>query len=315
MEKKNTLWAFCLKVLLLVVILFGVDRLVGAAFVTMKDVALNRNPYHEWTKTAYILDKCDAECLVVGSSKAERSYVTELLSDSLHLSIYNGGQGGCFFLFQNCVINMLLDRGQTKQIIWDVQPECIAEGATMQEYQNVRYLSPYYDSDTWAKAFVDSEDERAALKMTCHMFRYNSKLVQYVLPIVGGGKKTRGGYNPLPTSGYNYPEMNKDKEGSIEELKLDVEKLRVYEKTLERCREKGVALTIFVSPSYIIKGTQYIGAVDKLSEIANKYGYELKDYSSAPCFMGDNTLFKDAGHLNDKGARLYTETIISELKK
>ena len=135
------------------------------------------------------------------------------------------------------------------------------------------------------------------------------------MPIVGGGKKTRGGYNPLPTSGYNYPEMNKDKEGSIEELKLDVEKLRVYEKTLERCREKGVALTIFVSPSYIIKGTQYIGAVDKLSEIANKYGYELKDYSSDPHFMSDKTLFKDASHLNDNGARLYTETIISELKK
>ena len=315
MEKKNTLWAFCLKIVLLVVILFGVDRLVGAVFVTMKDVGLESNPYHEWTKTAFILDKCDAECLVVGSSKAERSYETQLLSDSLHLSIYNGGQGGCFFLFQNCVINMLLDRGHTKQIIWDVQPECIAEGVTMQEYQNVRYLSPYYDSDTWAKAFVDSEDERASLKMRCHMFRYNSKLVQYVLPIVGGGKKTRGGYNPLPTSGYKYPEMNKDKEGSIEEVKLDVEKLRVYEKTLERCRVKGVALTIFVSPSYIIKGTQYIGAVDKLSEIANKYGYELKDYSSAPCFMGDNTLFNDAGHRNDKGARLDTEMIISELKK
>lgn len=315
MEKKNTLLAFCLKVVLLVVILFVEDRLVGAAFVKMKDVGLERNPYHEWTKTAFILDKCDAECLVVGSSKAERSYVTELLSDSLHISMYNGGQGGCFFLFQNCVINMLLDRGRTKQIIWDVQPECIAEGATMQEYQNVRYLSPYYDSDTWAKAFVDSEDERAALKMTCHMFRYNSKLVQYVLPIVGGGKKTQGGYNPLPTSGYKYPELGKDNENVNQEVKLDVGKLRVYEKTLERCREKGVALTIFVSPSYIIKGKQYIGAVDKLSEIANKYGYELKDYSSDHLFMSDKTHFKDASHLNDNGARLYTETIISELKK
>lgn len=315
MEKKKTLLIFCAKALLFLVILFGVDRLVGAAFVTMKDVGLERNPYHEWTKTAFILDKCDAECLVVGSSKAERSYVTELLSDSLHISMYNGGQGGCFFLFQNCVINMLLDRGRTKQIIWDVQPECIAEGATMQEYQNVRYLSPYYDSDTWAKAFVDSEDERAALKMTCHMFRYNSKLVQYVLPIVGGGKKTQGGYNPLPTSGYKYPELGKVNENVNQEVTLDLDKLIVYEKTLERCREKGVALTIFVSPSYIIKGKQYIGAVDKLSEIANKYGYELKDYSSDPHFMSDKTLFKDASHLNDNGARLYTETIISELKK
>ena len=215
-------------------------------------VGLERNPYHEWTKTAFILDKCDAEC--------------------------------------------------------------IAEGATMQEYQNVRYLSPYYDSDTWAKAFVDSEDERAALKMICHMFRYNSKLVQYVLPIVGGGKKTQGGYNPLPTSGYKYPELGKDNENVNQEVKQDLDKLIVYEKTLERCREKGVALTIFVSPSYIIKGKQYIGAVDKLSEIANKYGYELKDYSSAPHFMSDKALFKDASHLNDNGARMYTQMVIENMR-
>lgn len=314
MGKKKTLFTFGLKFMLLVVILFGVDRLVGAAFVKMKDVGLERNPYHEWTKTAFILDKCDAECLVVGSSKAERSYVTKLLVDSLHLSIYNGGQGGCFFLFQNCVINMLLDRGRTKQIIWDVQPECITEGATMQEYQNVRFLSPYYDADIWAKDFVDSEDERAALKMTCHMFRYNSKLVQYVLPIVGGGKKTLGGYNPLPTNGYKYPELQNDKGNESHEVKLDAYKLRVYEHTLKRCREKGVALTIFVSPSYLIKSRQYIGAVNQLSMTANKYGYNLKDYSSDSRFMSDNTLFKDASHLNDKGARMYSQIVIGDIK-
>ena len=42
---------------------------------------------------------------------------------------------------------------------------------------------------------------------------------------------------------------------------------------------------------------------------------KLKDYSSDHRFMNDKILFKDASHLNDKGARLYTETIISELKK
>ena len=51
MEKKNTLWAFCLKVVLLVVILFGVDRLVGAAFVKMKDVGLATNPENMWLKS------------------------------------------------------------------------------------------------------------------------------------------------------------------------------------------------------------------------------------------------------------------------
>jgi hypothetical protein len=314
MEKKTTLLTFCVKAVALLVILFGVDRLVGATFVVMKDVALARNPYHEWTKTAYILDKCDAECLVVGSSKAERSYVTDILQDSLQVSVYDGGQGGCFFLFQNCVVNMLLDRGKPKLIIWDVQPECLPEGSTMQEYQNVRYLSPYYDSDSWARDFVDSEDSRAAVKMQCQMFRYNTKLVQYVMPILGGGKKTKGGYSPLPICGYKYPVL---KDGIVKAealmVKLDEYKLNVYEKTLSRCKENNVDMTILISPSYSIKGKAYKEAVVKLAEVAKRYGYQLMDFSSDERFMCDSTLFKDASHLNDRGARMYTSIVAAAL--
>lgn len=315
MEKATTLLAFCVKAVVLLVILFGVDRLVGITFVSMKEVALARNPYHEWMKTAYILDKCDAECLMIGSSKAERSYVTDILQDSLLMSVYDGGQGGCFFLFQNCVVNMLLDRGKPKQIIWDVQPECLPESSTMQEYQNVRYLSPYYDSASWVRAFVDSEDSRAAVKMQCQMFRYNTKLVQYVMPILGGGKKTKGGYSPLPTCGYKYPVL-KDGAATAETLMggVDEYKLNVYEKTLSRCKENDVDITIFISPSYSIKGRAYKEAVVQLAEVANRYGYELMDFSSDERFMCDSTLFKDASHLNDRGARMYTSIVAEALK-
>ena len=66
MEKKNTLWAFCLKIVLLVVILFGVDRFVGAAFVKMKDVGLSANPENMWLKTPFTVEKVDADVVVIG---------------------------------------------------------------------------------------------------------------------------------------------------------------------------------------------------------------------------------------------------------
>lgn len=122
MEKKNTLWAFCLKIVLLVVILFGVDRLVGAAFVKMKDVGLAGNPENMWLKTPFTIEKVDADVVVIGSSKASHHYVPQMLEDSLGMTAYNCGHDGCFFLYQNCIINMILDRYTPKMILWDIQP-------------------------------------------------------------------------------------------------------------------------------------------------------------------------------------------------
>ena len=306
MEKKKTIWAFCLKVVLLVVILFGVDRLVGAAFVKMKDVGLERNPYHQWTKTAYVLEKCDAECVIIGSSRAEHSYITDMLVDSLGMSVYNGGQGGCFFLYQNCIVNMLLDRRVPKKIIWDVQPE------TMAEYQNVRYLSPYYDTDVWAKNFVDSQDQKACIRMACHQFRYNSNFVQYLMPVLGVGSVTKGGYVPLPTEGYKYPVL-KTSPNDEQEIGMDEEKVRKFEATLKRCKEKRVDLTLFVSPSFVVNNGTIREAVNLMKEIASANGYTLYDFSSDNSFLSDSTLFKDGSHLNANGARLYTEKVIGQI--
>ena len=312
MEKKKTIWAFCLKVLLLVVILFGVDRLLGAAFVKMKDVGLERNPYHQWTKTAYVLEKCDAECVIIGSSKAEHSYITDMLVDSLGMSVYNGGQGGCFFLYQNCIVNMLLDRRVPKKIIWDVQPESLPENSTMAEYQNVRYLSPYYDTDVWAKQFVDSQDNKACIRMACHQFRYNSNFVQYLMPVLGVGSITKGGYDPLPTEGYIYPAL-KTLPDCEQEIGMDKEKVRQFEATLKRCKEKQVDLTLFVSPSFVVNNGTYREAVNLMKEIANANGYSLYDFSSNQTFLADSTLFKDGSHLNANGAKLFTEKVIEQI--
>ena len=41
---------------------------------------------------------------------------------------------------------------------------------------------------------------------------------------------------------------------------------------------------------------------------------KLKDYSSDHHFMSDKTLFKDASHLNDKGARMYTHIITDDIR-
>ena len=208
MEKRNTLWAFCLKIVLLVVILFGVDRLVGSAFVKMKDVGLAGNPENMWLKTPFTVEKVDADVVVIGSSKASHHYVPQMLEDSLGMTSYNCGQDGCFFLYQNCIINMILDRYTPKVILWDIQPESFIKNDVANEYQNIRYLTPYYRSSQWVKHYIDRESPKMPIRMLSEMYGYNSKLFNYIFPLVTHASSTKHGYIPLPSSGYASPRMN-----------------------------------------------------------------------------------------------------------
>ena len=307
MEKKNTLWAFCLKVVLLVVILFGVDRLVGAAFVKMKDVGLANNPENMWMKTPFTVEKVDADVVVIGSSKASHHYVPQMLEDSLGMTAYNCGQDGCFFLYQNCIINMILDRYTPKMILWDIQPGSFVGEGHSNEYQNIRYLSPYYPANTWAENYINSESPKMRYRMMSRMFAFNSKALNYVFPIVTHNSATMNGYIPLTTEGYLYPEMCKQEEtgGEVNSAYLDL-----LDKTMTRCKEKGVELRMYISPEFSQKSTLTIIAENEIGKVAICNNVSFTNVHSNELFMHDATLFKDANHLNDKGARIYTSEVL-----
>ena len=148
--------------------------------------------------------------------------------------------------------------------------------------------------------------------MACHQFRYNSNFVQYLMPVLGVGSITKGGYDPLPTEGYNYPVL-KLLPDDEQEIGMDEEKVRQFEATLNRCKEQHVDLTLFVSPSFVVNNGTYREAVKLMKEIANANGYTLYDFSSDNCFLSDSTLFKDCSHLNANGAKIYTDKVIEEI--
>lgn len=310
MEKKNTLWAFCFKAMLLLVILFGVDRLVGAAFVKMKDVGLAGNPENMWLKTPFTVEKVDADVVVIGSSKASHHYEPQMLEDSLGLTAYNCGQDGCFFLYQNCIINMILDRYTPKMILWDIQPGSFVGKDHSSEYQNIRYLSPYYSANTWAKSYINSESPKMRYRMMSRMFAYNSKSLNYMFPLVTHSSATKNGYIPLATEGYFYPEMSKQAE---EKGEINIAYLDLLDKTMKRCREKGVELRMYISPEFSQKSALTVAAEDEIGRVAMCNDVSFTNAHSDEHFMQDATLFKDAGHLNDKGARMFTANVVRDI--
>lgn len=311
--RNRTFIAFCLKVIVFVLLLFLVDRGIGSVFVAMKDHGLKINSENMWLKTAFVVEKVDAEVLIIGSSKASHHYVPAIIADSLQMTVYNCGQDGCFFLYQNCIINMVLDRYKPQMIFWDLQPECFSRGDNMQEYQNLRYLSPYYGKNHWVTMYVNGEGKTMSIKMCSKMFAYNSKIFNYVFPLLAKSSKTERGYIPLPVDGYDYPVLARDFNDTSTYFLCD-DKFKLLDRTMERCQIEGVKLNLFVSPKYDIKSEAYNQALQGIQCMAQKYDIEYLDCSSNSIFMNDATLFKDVSHLNDKGARVFTEFILRKIR-
>lgn len=314
MVNNHSFGAFCLKVALLLMILFEVDRLVGATFVKMKDMGLANNPENMWLKTAYAVEKVDADVVIIGSSKASHHYVSQILEESLGLTTYNCGQDGCFFLYQNCIVNMILDRYNPKIILWDVYLGSFVSKEPTSEYQNIRYLSPYYNDNDWARNYINSESSLMNIKMRSRMFAYNSKLLYYAFPLLSKESSILKGYLPLPMEGYSFPTMAEVKNEDNENNTINYKYLGMLNQTIERCKSNGVTLNLCISPEFRIKTAIEYHVVKDIENIASSSGIMFHDAYSDSIFMQDSTLFKDAGHLNHNGAVLFTEQLIGEVQ-
>ena len=138
--------------------------------------------------------------------------------------------------------------------------------------------------------------------MMSRMFVYNSKVLNYVFPLVTHSSDTKNGYIPLATEWYLYPEMSKqaEKKGVVNSAYLDL-----LDKTMKRCKENGVELRMYISPEFSQKSALTTATAEEIGSVAMSNEVSFTNAHSDECFMQDATLFKDASHLNDRGEDVY----------
>lgn len=84
-------------------------------------------------------------------------------------------------------------------------------------------------------------------------------------------------------------------------------------KVINYCQERDIPITLFISPIYelqLISAENYDNYLDQVREIAAEYGLGVYDFN----LVGERYLpiqetryFRDCGHLNAAGAKLYTD--------
>ena len=304
---KKGLLRFGVTVLAVLALVFVADRVIGRVMDKTLPMISNQG---DAGKTYFSLYDVNTPIVIVGSSRASHHYVTEMIEDSLKMPAYNVAIDGCFFSYNSCVINSILDRYTPKLIIWENGNEYLYDSIS----DPLESLYPYYSQNKWVLRTIQEElPWTEYLRLNSNLYRYNSKihriLTRYMTrhSFVDGTIK---GYEPSPKK-----QLKKQLELEKEELEsttLSKSKIERFRSTLERAQTMGVRIVVVDSPKYKLRTYENLSA-SKMQEICERYGALYLDNSQIAFFLDHPELFNDAVHLNDDGAKIYTSLFLNEI--
>lgn len=299
------------KLVLFAAVFFLVDYSIGLAFHKLRDDLFEKNALSQEFACRYCIEEATPEIAIIGSSTASHHYIPSIIEDSLGVSVYNFGMDGCFFYFQNTLINCMLDRYSPSCIIWEIGESSLSsEYDKLLEYQNMNLLFPWYYND-YAKSFIDNKDAYQKTRMLCNSYRNNSDFFMYLRLCSGNNNSSLRGYIPINNTD-DYPSLKCSMDGLYN---IEPHKLNELIYTINRCQDMGVCLIITSSPRYYdgcVKSTEYY---QLLKKIASNYDLPFIDFYNKEPFSSDSTLFKDNDHMNNDGANLYMSMFVPVLKE
>lgn len=259
--------------------------------------------------SSYIDKQASEDILIFGSSRAQHHYDPYMIEDSTGFSCLNCGMDGNGIVAAYARFNQILTRHKPCIVIYDVQPSYdYLVGADNSKYLNA--IMPFYDEPFIKEMFDNLCEWQESFKMKSMFYRFNSKVIDYVLDNVTYRDYHKGytAYKGVLSS------VNIEKPMIVEkhDIEIDNGRLALIENFIQEAQKNDVRLFFFVSPSYRAPIDPYI--YTPMEELCKKYNVLYKDYGHLDKF-DDMTLYQDKGHLNESGARMYTDIVIKEIKE
>lgn len=296
---------FLVKTALFLAIIFIADRCVGYMFPRIQKNEEQKNDY------AYMFDKCEADVLIFGSSRAYRHYNPRIIEDSLGLSCYNCGESSMGFIHNYAILQEMMSRYTPKVIIYDFNPYIdIIKNRTRDNHIFLKGLKPYHNRQGIEEVIL-CVDKNERYKMLSELYNHNQKfnliLNSYIQLVPQDSANFYNGY----VGTIKKFDPKKVKKGDrIPGYEIDAQKMEYLLKFIDK--GKGCRLFFCISPRWFGLGEFY---VEKVREISLQYDVPFIDFSNNPKYVHHDELFFDGTHMNTKGADEFTRDLIKELKK
>ena len=282
---------------------------------TFKEI-LGHAKYGDTYKSYYIANRCTDDIIILGSSHADRHYVPLVIQDSLGVSCYNCGEPRCGIIPAYARYKMVAERKKPRLVIYEATPGY--DYFVSDDYS--KYLGKirqYTNKKSVAEMYKVFGDELESLRLLSNMYRNNSSIVSNLMDLVVPTKDFRG-YGPL------YGEMNTEStnlkaktqvEKDTKSHFIDSLKLSYVEKLFADIKSDGVSVVCIISPQFNATSNDKLEDFQPVIRLCEIYDIPFIDNRCYSGITGEKELFQDFNHLNDKGAKKYTASIIPILRQ
>jgi hypothetical protein len=255
----------------------------------------------------YALTKASEDVIVLGSSRAAHHYVPDVITRQTDLTSFNVGRDGMNISYHYPILKGILAHHTPKVVIFDLNfNEFMLRKA--QERTMISSLLPYIAENSSVKKIILEKDPIEYWKGRISLlYRYNSLPASIMQHNLGIGQKHDNGYEPLNGNKLKSISDTLENNSDYEENPELVKNFKDFVEILQR---KNVKLFVIISPT--ARKNRY-NSYATAEKILHKHGLKLYDYSE---FSGSDrlALFYNGTHLNDTGARIFTETMVQDLK-
>ena len=234
------------------------------------------------------------QVLLLGSSRTKHEYVPRIIADSLHMSVYNAGMDGNGMNYSMVVLESVLERTTPRLVVLDVLDAMMND----QWVTCVDQWDCYYGVNAPATCYIDTHATwQKRLKMHSNLYRLNGVSTWMAKAYALGANEHLDGYTPLVGT------MPGIKHKRYRGFDVDSTELACLDHIVALCRDKGIALRVFMSPNY----EHNLDFNAWLAQYCRAHDVAFADFTTA--FDGHTELFVEPSHLNEQGAERYTRLI------
>lgn len=295
---------FALTILFVVCCLLLVDRVGGDSML----YCTQHTCAHAERKITHLVKWANEDVILLGTSRCDNHYVPSIISDSLGMTVYNGGISSSENVYSHyIVLNYLLEHHTPKVICLELMDhDFLKSGGS---FSFTSFFAPYCGLSEKADSIFREAGTYNYYKLS-HLYRFNSKACETIYGmIVRKNYSIDNGYyaNPKPSKAIS----KLDKQSTVRKDEYDEKKLQYIQKFIDTCKKKNIKLVFTISPRYTIVDN---GFYNPLYDIAERNNIPFLDYHTAGLFHNMPENFSNPGHLWDKGAREYSSIFAADLK-
>lgn len=258
--------------------------------------------------TTYSIKHADADIMVFGSSRAQHHYDPEAFTESSQ-SFYNTGKDGQGIFYSWAVLKSIIQRTNGKKIVvLDINPNEFSKN--QDSYDRLSELLPYYHENNEIKEIINLKSQFEKYKTVSNLYRYNSKILTIVKDnLLPTDHNMQNGFEPIETSNQNFELSVVDDQEIIDSLEIEA-----FIGFLKDAKAASHEVYVFISPVYRRYPNGMTSSISITEEICEKLDIPFFTYHQDSLFLKSPFYFSDATHLNETGAKIYSDEVWNKIK-